>query len=1076
MSTDPKTMAFASHEVVRALAGGGKTYLLSSRYIALLRAEATPESILAVTFTRKAAGEIFQRILLRLADAVLNDGARQELGRSIGGGTLSAAQCEQMLVSLCRGIHVASISTIDSFFNRIVQSLGVVPEVPQNAAILGGDDPLVDQIRMAAIGRTIAPNPDEETPLATLQSMLRRFHGGGASRSVTAAIHTAVSDFYDLYREAPEAERWRRLSVPRGLLDAPRLAAAVEALRGLAAAIPLTKAGTPRRNWDKAYSVLTDAAAAAQWRVFLGHTLVVRLLAGDAIYNGLPVPEAWTVVLQPLIDHARSMELRRLGTKTEATHALLERFHGFFAALRHEQGIMLFNDLTGLLVDHLAHAQPAAWEDLYFRLDAMVQHLLVDEFQDTSRQQWAVLRPMAEEITAHHDGSRTFFCVGDLKQAIYAWRGGCADILDTLENDLHLPANTREALRHSYRSSQVVLDAVNTVFSNLHTNPALAEHVETVQHWQRHWHRHEAARQRAGFVTLVCPEQEAASRDGTATTDESDFVRAAAHYVAQVHRAAPAASVGVLTRDNRTAQRLLDHLRESDVAASGEGGHPLTDDPAVNTILAALTLADRPSDSIAAFHLFHTPLAALLNLSTLNRDAAETVATEIREQLGAAGYAHTLGLWADALAPWCDARGGRRLEQLVTLAARSEPITTLRPIQFVQQVEMTAVEDPAFSPVRVMTIHKAKGLEFDIVVLPQLDTKLGADRGAAYVHRDTEAGPVEAVYCRPAAWLRATSPQLATAAAEQEARLLRDDLCALYVAMTRPRHALHMLVPPLTLRRDGTTAAHGHTDLSSAAILRQALAGDEGTDSLYRHGDPNWYATLKAPPSTRTPTPTPPVRLVVPPMPRRRRPRVTPSQLAATDTIYGRDLLHRHDHLGMQRGILMHLWFEMIEWVDQVPGVPTADRLVAAACRSNPALVPATVESLAASFLEGLSQPDVAAVMSHATHAEAGRDLVVWREQPFVIERRGQLVSGKFDRVVFTRDATRVGTVHLYDFKTDQVSTSLESTAEQYRGQIEAYVDALHAMFSPAPTRVVARLVFTSVGTTWTFATKERDR
>src|SRR5690606_14616117 len=123
--------------------------------------------------------------------------------------------------------------------------------------------------------------------------------------------------------------------------------------------------------------------------------------------------------------------------------------------------VVLFSDLPYKLAGHMAatsdhHAGDAAADlllEIYFRLDARVQHLMLDEFQDTSLDQWAVLDPIASEVAAHVDGfaSRTFFCVGDVKQAIYGWRGGCADLLSGMVDRLSLGPGSLVTLAKSYR-------------------------------------------------------------------------------------------------------------------------------------------------------------------------------------------------------------------------------------------------------------------------------------------------------------------------------------------------------------------------------------------------------------------------------------------------------------------------------------------------------------------------------------------------------------------------------------------------------------------------------------------------
>ena len=204
-----------------------------------------------------------------------------------------------------------------------------------------------------------------------------------------------------------------------------------------------------------------------------------------------------------LVGHARRRVLETEVARTQATHHLLDAFHRQYWRLRQARGVLLFSDLAAGIERWLDAAPEGALDELYYRIDERVGHLLLDEFQDTSLAQWSVLRPIAEEIRAWGDGSRTFFCVGDPKQAIYGWRGGCADLFDQIEEDLALEPGSGERLEESFRSSQVVLDAVNQVFGGLDGVPALAEHAETVERWSAAFGEHRARRDLPGFVELV---------------------------------------------------------------------------------------------------------------------------------------------------------------------------------------------------------------------------------------------------------------------------------------------------------------------------------------------------------------------------------------------------------------------------------------------------------------------------------------------------------------------------------------------------------------------------------------------
>jgi hypothetical protein len=379
------------------------------------------------------------------------------------------------------------------------------------------------------------------------------------------------------------------------------------------------------------------------------------------------------------------------------------------------------------------------------------------------------------------------------------------------------------------------------------------------------------------------------------------------------------------------------------VAASGEGGTPATDDPAVNAILAALTLADHPGDSIAAFHVLGSPLSPIVGLTSLVPAQVRAVAANIRHDFLIDGYGSVVTRWARALAASCNLRGVQRLTQLIELADAYDGDATLRPGDFVRLVATTPVEEPSPAAVRVMTVHKAKGLEFDMVVLPQLERPMAQVRDAAvYVMRNAPTGPIAAVFRAADKTVRDLSPQLTAAYQQEVTRRLQDDLCALYVAMTRPRHALHLIVKPLKSKKDGTPGSKGLSNASPAAVLRQALrpAGFQesfaGGQTLYAHGDPDWNI-----PSEPGALATGVVRSssgVAPNLPARAQTparvnestnqrindatslrswrQVTPSSLESAGIVHAADLLTIDPSPAALRGSILHAWFALIEFSD----------------------------------------------------------------------------------------------------------------------------------------------------------------
>ncbi len=626
----------------------------------------------------------------------------------------------------------------------------------------------------------------------------------------------------------------------------PAIAPVENAIEQLAA-LPEQFAKNKPLNNALAKSLL--AVEAGDWETLLCKGLGNRIAGGDTLYYSKPLDERILEAYGPLLQHAQALLIGQYAQTNQATYQLMRRFDEHFTRLRDAQGLLLFSDLPHRLGRRIGQGDDVdglPLEELYFRLDAKVGHLLLDEFQDTSPEQWHVLLPLAQEICAHGDGSRTLFCVGDTKQAIYGWRGGSAELFDHLAQDLNLPATALESMSRSFRSAQVVLDAVNKVFDGDAPGSILKECADEVAAWQAGFMPHDTAKPELhGYVELVTStadgadlaekgderEDEQVDDDGNpgmpgaevSSTMHEDF---AADLIARIVGESLGRSVGVLVSRNGTVRLMIDLLRRRGVRASGEGGVPVTDDAAVNVVLSAMTMADHPGNKVSAFHVFHSPLAPILGMANLESREVQRVALKVRLALAEEGYARVIAHWARELAPACDARGALRLAQLVELADLYDPMITLRPRQFVEFVAATPIEEPAPAPVRVMTIHKAKGLEFDAVVLPELDRAiLGLNQLKVYLERPAPARPIEGVYLRDQQGIAG----LATRGGEAYRQEMGAAACtttwssALVVCQGPwPRPALQRAWSFRRWRanKDGSANARGLTNKSFASILR----------------------------------------------------------------------------------------------------------------------------------------------------------------------------------------------------------------------------------------------------------------
>jgi hypothetical protein len=318
---------------------------------------------------------------------------------------------------------------------------------------------------------------------------------------------------------------------------------------------------------------------------------------------------------------------------------------------------------------------------------------------------------------------------------------------------------------------------------------------------------------------------------------------------------------------------------------------------------------------------------------------AHSAALRIRRLVLERGYARLIAAWAKKLAASCAPPSVRRLLQLIELADGYDATITLRTRDFVHFVREEKVEEASPSPVRVMTVHAAKGLEFDAVVLPELDrTLLRMTDVPAYVERATPVSPIHAVYAPAGEAVRALCPQLEAAHAQMLESRLRDDLSVLYVAMTRPRHALHLIVKPLAQKKDGSPKTGGWSNLSYATMLRRVL-GPEGPtfgseEILFREGDAAWTKLFaRSRPMAEPGEPLRP-RLALPAAASRRTwAVVAPSSLERGGRVRAADVLAPAASTALLRGSVLHAWFERVGFVNAAgaDGLPPEGELLAAA-------------------------------------------------------------------------------------------------------------------------------------------------
>lgn len=1047
------------HRRILASAGCGKTYALTTRFLELVHRGEAPASILASTFSKAAAAEIRDRVLRRAAEAVLSEKERAELGRALGNGDLSPAAARALLERLVAALPALQIRTIDSLFAGVTVAFAAELGLPQEPRILEpGEQPIVLR---AAIARCLAELPEEEV-LETLVSLARGTHNA----AVVPTMERAIGDLVPLILDsAVGAWDWED---PRGPAD-DELDAAVAELERLGPAAEKKSIQKAVRE-DLARLMRARDEGGDHWKGVLTKGLVDAIRSGRDTYGRAKVPADLRAAYAPVVDAAWAGVRRTYAFSTHATRDLLRAVVSRLRAEKLHRGVVSFEDLTRSL-DPAASADLPALDEIWFRLDARVRHLLLDEFQDTSAAQWRALRPIAGEIGAHGDGSRSLFAVGDVKQSIYGWRGGEPGILDrlgevTIEDGV-VDFET-SPLDRSYRSAPEVIAAVNAVFSGVAENPVVCDlSPRAARQWGEWFTTHETTKDDlagfARFVELPLPGDE----------EKPGNVRV-------LHAAAAACrhwdrlrgtdqTVAVLVRRNANVARVVAALKRQGVPANGRGGGSLFDAEAVLATVQALRLAEHPDDLAAAFDLASSPLAELVGFgggtAPPRAEDRRRVSDELRARLRRRGAAAVVDGLRRRLGHLFDGREEIRMRQLVRTLARLEDHADRSPGELVTLLQAAAVDEPGGEGVTVMNVHQSKGLEFDVVIATELDRSILPEGSQAAVAWSSPARPAEPIP-RVVRWVKQDVrwPEVTPLHEDTEARFAQESLCALYVALTRAKRGLEVHVEPVTRTKDGDESKQ--SGKSTSAVVRAALSGagaergvgDDGLPVLWACGQeavaatgvPVGEAGEAAPP--RMPEGG---RLRVAPTAGRRARRARPASGRDEDR---RVLFEAWDAEASERGRALHACFEQVGWLD-VDGLPTDTVLRDAVRRAVPAGSAEWTAERLAEFETALRRPELREVL---TKGDARAD--TRREHRYVRWTAAGLEEGAIDRLVLHRDeAGDVVRADVLDFKTGAASAP-ETVVRRYGAQLRAYREVVAEQFGLGADAIRMRVAVVGAG------------
>ena len=804
---------------VAANAGSGKTTVLANRVLALLLTGAKAEHILCLTYTKAATAEMRIRIGRTLAEwSVARDAELKDQIRGIGLPPPSPGQLELARQLFARTIdsHIGiRIDTIHAFCQGVLGRFPLEARVAPHFLVADDRERFVLQHQAR-------------------DNVLRSGDAGTREAIEVVADHlpdTAVDGFLSDLLTRRDRMGPGALGQLRSVLAVPEIPPPAPGRREAAEILLASGKSTDRNRGADLIAWIEDEEAnlGRGRKVFFDTKGAARKRISTA---SLPEGDRVEELLRPEMEHFKAVRERELIlttlATTEAAVTMGRSVETTFTRLKRMAGLLDYDDLIRYTRNLLSN-QPGTW--VHYKLDDGIRHVLIDEAQDTSQEQWEVIRSLTADFFAGEGASeetRTVFAVGDTKQSIYRFQGAEPKLFDVMRKDFGKRVKgsggtwAEIPLEVSFRSAPTILRAIDLVFAD------------------KGWPPHRAARDTAGGRVEIWPLEfrtQAEATDpfepprfyGKSGDPETELARKVAGQIARwLENGEPVAPGGRPMRPGdimvllpRRANRrffpeaiaalkdhgvpvagidrmqLLEELAAQDLAAIGDFVLLPRDDLTLAAVLKGPLFG---LDDDALFHLAHERTGSLWRMLGDRRgDPRFSESRKVLESLlSRADFTSPFEFFADLLA-----HGGLRTRILERLGNEAnDPVDEF----LAAALEYEALHPPSLQgflhwlrsgnaevkrflgqdghdEVRIGTIHGAKGLEAPVVILP--DTDSPENVGTTLLDLDDEEKGVRLALWPPSTAQDQLDP-VSMAAKERHVTDTREEyLRLLYVAMTR---------------------------------------------------------------------------------------------------------------------------------------------------------------------------------------------------------------------------------------------------------------------------------------------------
>lgn len=717
-------------------AGSGKTYVLMKRFVQILRSDLSvnPTNIVAITFTRKAADEIKGRVRQAVSECV--EQAQNDLER---------LRWQEHL----QKVESAPISTIHSLCSRILRDNPVETQLDPEFTIL--EDFEAQDFFKETLQQYLRKNIKEN---AALRRLVQTYGVNSFVNQVTA-LGDKLSE---LVREDNLAEPYLKAKEELPALQQKLFAAVREVIEAREALGAKTKG---RQTLTEAAGVLDkmqkQLLAPEPDCSLLDASGVVKV-SGKALAAELTNLKNLRQELNNVLLNAKGCDL------VQDWLAVLQEFYACLSARKQENNVLFNDDLDLLAIEHLQKN-----EALRQKYQERYKYIMVDEFQDTNERQRQLIYLLCGNKL---DGKNNLFIVGDVKQSIYRFRHADVSVFNKVKEDIAQNAGKNLGMKTNFRSTQSIVESCNTAFCQLMD---LTKEEICLEH-------HEGANTGGAKVCLLQVPYKSKDDDLGAKEDKwQKEAEAIAAYLQQElpkvePQLRPGASKAILLRAMTHCEILRQTLQGygiNCVVVKGKGFYEQQEVLDILNLLAALHNRYASLELAGAlrsnyFGLDDATLTQLfwqtendkplwdvlqavgsgelqLNLQPEQQALAMHAAERLRSLRQAAALMALPELFAqlwDELKPefvLSQQENGpsklaniKKLLRLAQQYCQAKQASLAEWLQNVKDLRASSSKEPAATvqaddALQIMTIHNSKGLEFDLVILPQLDKSVKGD-------------------------------------------------------------------------------------------------------------------------------------------------------------------------------------------------------------------------------------------------------------------------------------------------------------------------------------------------------------